>query len=215
MQQLLTGRLKPSGEIRLDSEWHEHPRLGRFPSTWKAGRAKEFFVLQRGVDLPDVDAKSGSIPVVKSNGIENYHDAFQVLPPGVVTGRSGTIGKVFYIEEPFWPHNTTLYVKNFRGNEPLFIYFLLEFLHLERHLAGTTIPTLNRNDIHRLWISIPAATTEQQEIANTLRNCESLIRAKEQKIASLQRLKKSLMQNLLTGRVRLQVESSAKNEAAR
>jgi type I restriction enzyme S subunit len=205
MQQLLTGRLKPDGKPRPNSEWSDHPRIGKFPSTWRVGPAKEFFVLQRGFDLPDAEAKPGLIPVVKSNGIENYHNVSQVTPPGVVTGRSGTIGKVFYVEQPFWPHNTTLYVKDFRGNDPLFVYFLLQDLHVERQLAGTTIPTLNRNDIHRLWITAPSSTAEQRGIATALHNCESLVLAKQQKIAALQRLKKSLMQNLLTGRIQMPV----------
>lgn len=189
MQHLLTGRLKPDGTPCGESDWREHPRFGHHPATWRVGRAKEYFVLQRGFDLPDADARPGSVPVVKSNGIENYHNKHKVLSPGVVTGRSGTIGNVFYIEQPFWPHNTALYVKDFCGNEPMFIYFLLKSLHLERHLAGTTIPTLNRNDIHRLWITAPTSTNEQHEIAAVLHNCELLIRAKEHKIDVLQRLR--------------------------
>jgi type I restriction enzyme, S subunit len=166
-------------------------------------RFKDFSVLQRGKDLTDNDVQTGKFPVVKSNGVQIYHNQYFVEPPGVVTGRSGTIGKVFFIDEKFWAHNTTLYVKDFKGNYPKFIYYLILRMDFRRYYAGTTVPTLNRNDIHRLKIAIPKNYDEQKDIADKFDECDKIIHEKQIKIQTLQRLKKSLMQNLLTGKVRL------------
>jgi len=93
--------------------------------------------LQRGFDLTNSQLKSGVYPVVYSNGINNYHSEYKVKAPGIVTGRSGTIGNVFIIEKDFWPHNTALWVTDFKGNHPKFIYYLILSLQFEKYLAGS------------------------------------------------------------------------------
>lgn len=106
--------------------------------------------LQRGFDLPTKKVEKGKYPVVYSNGILRHHKKSKVKAPGIVTGRSGTIGKVTYVERDYWPHNTSLWVTDFKNNYPKFIYFFYLNLHLERYNAGSTVPTLNRNDVHSL-----------------------------------------------------------------
>lgn len=80
----------------------------------------ELITLQRGFDLPSQDRKPGNVPIVSSSGISDYHSEVGVKGPGVITGRYGTIGQVFLIKEDYWPLNTTLWVKNFHGNDPQF-----------------------------------------------------------------------------------------------
>lgn len=206
MQNLLTGKLKPDDTWRTEDEFYLDEKFGKYPKEWNFSRFKDYAVLQRGKDLTDNDVVAGKYPVVKSNGVRIYHNQYFVEPPGVVTGRSGTIGKAFYIEEQFWAHNTTLYVKDFKGNCPKFIYYLILRMDFRKYYAGTTVPTLNRNDIHRLKISIPKTFEEQEQIANLIDNSDQVIVDKQKKISTLQRLKKSLMQNLLTGKVRVDVE---------
>ncbi|MEA4982711.1 MAG: restriction endonuclease subunit S [Paludibacter sp.] len=206
MQNLLSGKLKPDGTWRTEDEFYTDEKFGKYPKEWNFSRFKDYAVLQRGKDLTDNDVVAGKYPVVKSNGVQIYHNQYFVEPPGVVTGRSGTIGKAFYIEEQFWAHNTTLYVKDFKGNCPKFIYYLILRMDFRKYYAGTTVPTLNRNDIHRLKISIPKTFEEQEQIANLIDNSDQVIVDKQNKMEILQRLKKSLMQNLLTGKVRVDVE---------
>jgi len=86
----------------------------------------------------------------------------------VVTGRSGSIGKVFYIEDDFWPLNTTLYVRNFHGFDPRFVYYLLCGLDLKSYAGGTGVPTLNRNDVHGELVNVPTDICEQQRIVAIL-----------------------------------------------
>lgn len=203
MQNLLTGIMKPDGTLRTEDEFYEDEKFGKVPKGWEVNRFKEFAVLQRGNDLTDNDVVQGDYPVVKSNGVSIYHNKYFVEPPGVVTGRSGTIGKAFYIEERFWAHNTTLYVKDFKGNVPKYIYYLILSMDFGRYYAGTTVPTLNRNDIHKLKVMIPKISEEQQKIVSILDAINIIIKDKKDKVYTLERLKKSLMQNLLTGKVRI------------
>ena len=176
--------------------------VSMIPDGWSHSRFKDFAVLQRGKDLTDSNVIPGKYPVVKSNGVDIYHTEFFVEPPGVVTGRSGTIGNAFFIDSPFWAHNTTLYVKDFKENDPKFIYYLIKRMDFRRYLAGTTVPTLNRNDIHALKVSIPASQSEQKVIAGIISKVDEAIEAVESSIKSAVRLKKSLMQNLLTGKLK-------------
>lgn len=209
MQNLLTGKMKPDGTWRIEDEFWTDEKFGKVPNEFSFGRCKEFFVLQRGHDLTDSQAIEGDYLVVKSNGPSIRHNAFKAEPPGVITGRSGTIGNVFFIEEKFWPHNTTLYVVDFKGNNPKFIYYLLIHLRLKDYLAGTGVPTLNRNDIHKLRVAIPNLET-QNEIVLMLDSNVKSIELKTKKVDSLISIKKSLMQNLLTGKVRIPKEAFKK-----
>ena len=203
MQNLLTGRMKPDGTFRTPEEFYIDDKFGKVPVGWDCDRFKQFAVLQRGNDLTDSEVVPGNYPVIKSNGFSIWHNQYFVEPPGVVTGRSGTIGKVFYIEEKFWAHNTTLYVKDFKGNVPKYIYYLILSMDFSRYFAGTTVPTLNRNDIHKLKIAIPNSRTEQQKIVSEIDAIVNTIQQKRQKIDTLEYLKKSLMQNLLTGKIKI------------
>src|SRR5690606_23412999 len=106
---------------------------------WTTVSVKQFAPLQRGFDLPVSDIVRGDHPVVFSNGILKTRAEYKVKAPGVVTGRSGTIGKLTYVEKDFWPHNTTLWVTNFNGNNPKFVlYFYLQF-KLERFGTGSGV----------------------------------------------------------------------------
>ena len=116
---------------------------------------KDFITLQRGFDLPKQDRKSGSVPIVGSNGVLGFHDEAKVPGPGVVTGRSGTIGRVHFIEDDFWALNTTLYVKDFKGNHPLFVYEYLQTLDLKHFAGGSTVPSLDRNVLNDIEVVVP------------------------------------------------------------
>ncbi|WP_169973044.1 restriction endonuclease subunit S [Campylobacter sp. RM16191] len=172
------------------------------PSGWRVVRLGDVAPLQRGYDLPISNLIKGDFPVVYSNGILNYHNTFKAERPGVVTGRSGTIGKVFYIDENYWPHNTSLWVTDFYGNYPKFIYYMYSNLHLNRLSAGSTVPTLNRNDIHEIIVLMPPLK-EQEKIAEILSTWDKAINLTAELIKSKKEFKKGLMQNLLTSKIRL------------
>lgn len=159
--------------------------------------------LQRGFDLPYRLRKPGNVPVVTSSGFEGRHNVPRVKGPGVVTGRYGTIGKVFYIAEDFWPLNTTLYVKDFHGNDPLFISYLLRTVDFHTHSGKSGVPGVNRNDLHALQVLVPDLP-EQKNIASTLANIDTLIASLESLINKKYNVRHAVMQQLLTGKMRLQ-----------
>lgn len=170
-------------------------------SGWKVVRLDKVAPLQRGYDLPVDNIKEGLYPVVYSNGILKFHNEFKAKAPGVITGRSGTIGKVIYVEKDYWPHNTSLWVTNFCGNNPKFIYYMYINLNLIRFSAGSGVPTLNRNDIHLQKILLPPLD-EQKKIAEILSTWDEAINLTINLIESKKQFKKALMQNLLTAKVR-------------
>jgi type I restriction enzyme S subunit len=146
---------------------------------------KHFIKLQRGFDLPKSQMKEGEVPVIGSNCIVGYHNEAKVEPPGVVTGRSGTLGLVQYTEIPYWPHNTALWVKDFKGNFPKFVYYKLKTIHLENFNAGASVPTLNRNALDTLAVSIPDYDT-QTHIADMLSAYDDLIENNRRRIVLLE-----------------------------
>jgi type I restriction enzyme S subunit len=118
--------------------------------------------LKRGYDLPAQDRNSGHYPVVSSSGFTGTHEVAKVEPPGVVTGRYGTLGKVYFVDEPFWPLNTTLYVQDFKGNDPRYVAYLLESLDLAGLVASAAVPGINRNHLHPLRVRIPEVALQQK-----------------------------------------------------
>ncbi len=133
---------------------------------WQMVELGEVLTLQRGYDLPKKNFIEGKYPVVGSNGIIGFHNEFKHQGPGVVTGRSGTVGEVCYIEENYWPHNTSLFVKNFKGNNKKFILFLLQSLDLKSLGERTSaVPSLDRKNAHKLIVYLPSIRTQSKIVA--------------------------------------------------
>jgi type I restriction enzyme S subunit len=160
-------------------------------SGWKRCDLGDVLTLQRGFDLPGHTRQEGNIPIVSSSGISGYHHIAKVHCPGVVTGRYGTLGEVFYIKEDYWPLNTTLYVRDFKGNDPLFISFFLRTLNLAQQNTAGAVPGLNRNALHLLPVCIPPLPT-QRKIAAILSTYDDLIENNTRRIAILEEMAQSL-----------------------
>lgn len=150
-----------------------------------------FVRLNRGFDLPDNRMQEGEFPVVASTNIKGYHNEYKIEPPVVVTGRSGSLGNVQYITDKCWPLNTTLYSKDFRGNNPHYIYYYLQTMHLEQYNAGAGVPTLNQNHLQRLKVLVHPID-EQDKIAFILSTYDSLIEANNKRIKLLERMAEEL-----------------------
>ncbi len=170
-------------------------RFKGFSGEWEEKEIIDIAPLQRGFDLPKSEMKIGNYPVVMSNGINNFHSEFKVEPPGIVTGRSGTIGVLHYVTTHYWPHNTTLWVTNFKGNIPLYIYYMYTKFNLNNFATGSGVPTLNRNDVHDKIILIPKST-EQTKIGNYFQHLDKLIEKKEKKLQKLRQLKKAMLDKM-------------------
>ncbi|MDP8208831.1 MAG: restriction endonuclease subunit S [Candidatus Electryonea clarkiae] len=170
--------------------------------------------LQRGFDLPKRLRINGSYPLISSSGCIDNHVESKVKGPGVVTGRSGSIGSVFFIEEDFWPLNTTLYVKDFHGNIPQFIYYLLKNFDLLRFASGTGVPTLNRNNVHSEPVSVTSSKFEQMRIVEQLnllhRDTQKLESIYQQKLNTLAELKQSILQKAFVGELTAEIDNFSK-----
>ena len=171
-------------------------RFAGFTDPWEQRKLIMVAPLQRGFDLPAEKIIPGVYPVMMSNGIGAYHNEYKVKGPGVVTGRSGTIGNLQYVESAFWPHNTTLWVTKFYGNHPKFIYYLYEKIDLKRYKAGSGVPTLNRNDVHDTMVFFPASRKEQELISAVLTYLDNLITLHQRKYDKLVVFKKSMLEKM-------------------
>jgi type I restriction enzyme S subunit len=186
---------------------HEnHPRvaspLGEIPAGWEAGTLENMVVLQRGFDLPKSSRKGGVVPIIAATGVTGLHDEAKVRAPGVVTGRSGSIGEVMYIQEDFWPLNTALWAKEFPRGEPLVAYYLLSSLDLKQFNSGAAVPTLNRNDIHGISVVIPPIELQRrfQQVAGDMHaQCRKLALV----VDNLRRTRDLLLPRLLSGQIAL------------
>jgi len=175
------------------------------PENWQIIRIKFILRLSRGVDLSNDNFKEGNIPVYGSNGIIGYHNKATSKGPGVIIGRSGSVGKVNFVsEENYWAHNTSLYLQENYGNNVRYIYYLLSILDLKHLAAGSAVGTLNRNNIHAIFISLPSKS-EQQEIVDNLDKATSkidkTIKLIENKLKLLEEYKKSLIYHAVTGKI--------------
>jgi len=134
---------------------------------WRELTLGEVLELKRGYDLPQRLRSPGSVPLVSSSGITDFHAEAKVKGPGVITGRYGTLGKVYFVKEDFWPLNTTLYVRDFKDNDPRFISYFLRSLDFSAYSDKAAVPGLNRNHLHEAPVRIPPPT-EQRAIAHVL-----------------------------------------------
>lgn len=168
-------------------------RFPEFTGEWQCKAIEKVAPLQRGFDLPTQNLVEGIYPVIYSNGILQHHDKYKCEAPGLITGRSGTIGKFTYIDSGFyWPHNTSLWVTDFCGNCPKFIYYLYQTVHIEQFSTGSGVPTLNRNDVHRYKTSVPTAIVEQEKIAKFLSILDERIVTQNKIIEDLNKLKSAI-----------------------
>ncbi len=134
---------------------------------WRMGALGDFIELKRGYDLPQQSRRPGSFPVISSAGPSDMHAQAMVRGPGVVTGRYGTLGKVFFVATDYWPLNTTLYVKDFKGNDPKFISYFLQTVDFLACSDKAAVPGVNRNHLHLLSAVVPPLP-EQRAIARIL-----------------------------------------------
>ncbi|MGO2611031.1 restriction endonuclease subunit S [Glutamicibacter ardleyensis] len=133
--------------------------------------------LQRGHDLPAQERNAGRVPIIGSFGITGTHNEAKYSGPGVAIGRSGAaIGTATYVDEPYWPLNTCLFVSDFKGNDPRWVYRLLDQLDFTQFNSGSAQPSLNRNFLRDIPVSTPTLK-EQQAIAEVLSALDDKIAA--------------------------------------
>lgn len=159
---------------------------------WKDCSLGDVVELKRGYDLPQKDRLPGDVPLVSSSGVTDTHAKAMVKGPGVVTGRYGTLGQVFYVEQDFWPLNTTLYVRDFKGNDPRFISYFLRDVDFLTYSDKAAVPGLNRNHLHQARVRIPIDLTEQRAIAHILGTLDDKIELNRKQNETLEAMARTL-----------------------
>jgi type I restriction enzyme S subunit len=177
--------------------FQESPQ-GPVPHGWEVGRLDDVLTLQRGFDLPTPDRTHGKYPVMAASGPNGWHDKFMVRGPGVTTGRSGVLGRVFFVHGDFWPLNTSLWVKEFKRISPAYAFHLLRGLDFEVFNAGSAVPTLNRNHVHNLPVVMPPQAIVKAFDAQVM-PLMTRQKANEDQSHTLATLRDTLLPKLLSG----------------
>lgn len=128
----------------------EESELGLIPRGWRVGTIGDILELPYGKALKKTERVSGEFPVVGSSGVVDYHEKAYVKGPGIVIGRKGTIGKVIFLEEDFFPIDTTFYVESKLGIENALYYLNYVLLKQDfQHISSdSAVPGLNRNQAY-------------------------------------------------------------------
>lgn len=218
IQQAVTRGLNPDAPLKdWGIEW-----LGKIPAHWEVKRLKRTAMLHRGYDLPQQERQPGQYPVVTSGGIVDSHSQAMAKGPGVVTGRYGSTGAIFFVESDFWPHNTSLYVSDFFGNSPRFIFYLLHVISIDAYSGKSAVPGVDRKDLHDIRVPVPGID-EQVEISshldNRLRNLVISINQTKKSIDLVREYRTRLIADVVTGKldvrgVALPVEVGRTSESA-
>ena len=199
-------RLEDSVRLMFD-EWFVRLRFpghqsttsaDSLPSGWSRLPLDEALILQRGFDLPSQDREAGDIPIYGSTGIVGFHNKAKVSGPGIVTGRSGTLGEVHFVAGDFWPLNTALWVKEFKRVTPLFALHLLRGMNLGQYNGGVSVPTLDRKVVHKAEIVLPpvALMARFDEVAKDVRQQIETLATMNEKLRTARDL---LLPRLMSG----------------
>jgi type I restriction enzyme S subunit len=187
------------------TEYKDTP-IGKTPKTWQILQVGDLFSLEYGKGLPDRERIPGPYPVVGSNGVIGHHNQALVKGPGIVVGRKGTIGAVSWINENYWPIDTTYYIKPKTTNMSLkWLFHALAYLNPARFHLADVVPGLKRELVYSLKIGFPSLP-EQEKIADVLSTIDRKLDLERKEKSKLERVKRGLMDLLLTGKVRVKVD---------
>ena len=212
MHDLFTRGVLPNGQLRPPREQapelYQQTAIGWIPKEWELVPLGKIASLQRGHDIVGAQFREGAYPVISSSGVIGFHSEATTKSPNVVVGRKGTIGKVHFLEQDFWAHDTSLFVTNFNNNFEKFVFHLCVHLDLARFGTRSGSPSLNRNDIHPILVARPTRK-EQITIAKLVDKAELHICSNRNQLIKLKYQKLGLMQDLLTGKVPVKVDDPA------
>ena len=170
------------------------------PKGWGVIKFRDFIKLNRGFDLPNDKIIEGEFPVIASTSTKAFHNEYKSSGEGIITGRSGSLGVVQYINGKYWALNTALYVKDFKGNFPKYVYYFLKEMHLENFDSGAGVPTLNQNHLHGLRFPLPSISLQKQfdEIVSPM---FTQIETLQQQNTELRQIRDRLLPRLISGKI--------------
>ncbi|HHL0119205.1 TPA: restriction endonuclease subunit S [Klebsiella variicola subsp. variicola] len=175
----------------------------------KEGKLSDILSLKYGKALKQENRSGEGFPVVASGGIVGFHNEYLVNAPGIVIGRKGTLGKVYYMYENFYPIDTSYYIESKIKNSKLYYeYFLLKSLDFENMNSDSAVPGLNRDSAMSSSIALPSC----EIIVNFNNFCEDFfnkIKINSTQINTLENLRDTLLPKFMSGEVKVQLAEEA------
>ncbi|ENU1204457.1 MULTISPECIES: restriction endonuclease subunit S [Enterobacter] len=211
MQQLLTGRTRlPQFSKHSDGtlKGHRSSELGAIPEDWQVVPFKNVLTIKHGKNQKEVESPSGQYPIYATGGQIGNATSFLFDKPSVLIGRKGTIDKPRYAETPFWTVDTLFYSEIKKDFCVKFIYYKFCMIDWMQYNEASGVPSLNAHTIENVLVTLPNLE-EQTAIASILSDMDDELKALEQKLAKTRDLKQGMMQQLLTGRIRLPLEQQS------
>ena len=194
--------------MSIIGKWYKEfkqTEIGKIPKEWEVVRLGEIFSLEYGKGLTEKERENGEYPVYGSNGVVGYHSQYIVKGPGIIVGRKGTIGAITWSDRNFWPIDTTYYILLKKHKTVLkWLFYKLSSLKLAKLNMATGTPGLNRDLVYKLKLPLPPLP-EQKKIAEILSTVDKRLVLLRNKKERLGRVKKGLMNDLLTGKRRVKV----------
>lgn len=196
---------------RLYKEWfvdlrfpgHEHTKIvDGVPEGWEKTDINSIMTFHRGYDLTRSNMQYGKYPVVGSTSVIGYHNKYKIHRPGIVTGRSGSLGKYQLIWEDFWPHNTSLYISDMKGHHFLYLYGILQTVDFSVLNNGGAIPTLNHNTLSAIRV-FKAPKPLQEQYVGIVEPYYNIIRDVEKEITILTESRDRLLPKLMSGEIKV------------
>ena len=211
-QRLKTGLMQQLFTKGIGHDEFENTEIGSIPKEWKVIRLSEVFQLASGKSRPPSFSHSPEEGVSRSiyggNGVLGYTDKYLTDKDTIVIGRVGEYcGSIHKAPKLSWITDNAMYIVRLKCKIDLdFLEYLLAHLNLNRLRRKTSQPLLTQKIVYS--VKIPLLTYfEQRKIATILSSVDEKIQKEEQYKSQLQTLKKGLMQDLLTGKVRVKVEN--------
>ena len=204
-------KLSEEAVQRLYKEWfvdlrfpgYEYTKiLDGVPEGWEKTDINSIMTFHRGYDLTKSNMQYGKYPVVGSTSVIGYHNKYKIHGPGIVTGRSGSLGKYQLIWEDFWPHNTSLYVSDMKEHHFLYLYGILQTVDFSVLNNGGAIPTLNRNTLSAIKV-LKAPKSLQEKYVGTVEPYYNIIRDVEKEITLLTEARDRLLPKLMSGEIKV------------
>ncbi|NLO40474.1 MAG: restriction endonuclease subunit S [Ruminiclostridium sp.] len=177
-------------------------RLDGFSREWKTINLGEILEIGHGKSQHEILDLNGKYPILATSGEIGRTNMFLYDKPSVLIGRKGTINKPQYINTPFWTIDTLFYTKIHDSVHPKYLYYLFCTIDWLLYNEASGVPSLNSKTIESIEVYIPILE-EQTAIANILSDMDAEIEALEQKLNKYKSIKQGMMQELLTGRIRL------------
>jgi len=194
-------------------EGFKQTEVGVIPEDWIVDKFGNVLKIRHGKSQHEVIRNNGKYPILATGGEIGRTDTPLYSKPSVMIGRKGTIDVPRYMDTPFWTVDTLFYSEISNSAEPKFIYYMFCLVDWYSYNEASGVPSLSAKTIEKIEFAVPSSE-EQTQIAKILSDMDKEITALETKLTKAQQIKQGMMQNLLTGKIRLVESKKLKEENA-